>query len=200
MEDYSSSFVKEEKKNYSATKAQGGWVPSCLVPPFLEQSSKMMPAAIPPKSDQHAFQPLTTQSVLSVHKKAVDSCLLLHSAFGVLSAHSPRPCTHTHRERETWPDCALSLLQRHSGLGPLRPLSGHVQSQLWCILHICSIFKNCNNPKRSKKGIWILWRGRRQDSDYSEKKCLNYLATTKLKSFGSWLIFLIFHLLPILLA
>lgn len=122
--------TKKRRRITGPQKYREGALPSVLVLPLLEQSSKRMSANITPKSDRRAFQRLSTQSVLSVHKEAWDSCWLLHSALSVMLAHSPRPCTHTEKERETWEDYARSRLQRPSGPGFPSCLSGHVQSQL----------------------------------------------------------------------
>lgn len=190
--------TRKRRKNTGPQKYREGASLSVLVLPLLEQSSKTMPANTTPKSDRHAFQLLTTQSVLSVHKKARDSCWLLHSAVSVMLAHSPRPCTHTEKERETWEAWSCSLLQRRSG--PRRPccVSGHIQAQLWGHLHICNIFIN-NNPKINERimnslkekeaMLMITVKG-------DSVECFRCLATTKFKDSGIWLVFLFSHFPP----
>jgi hypothetical protein len=92
-------LIKKRRKITGPLKHRPGKFLFVLVMPFLEQSSKMMPANTAPRSDQSAFQLPATQSVLSVCRKA---CWLLHSALSVMLAHSPRPRTHSEeRKRNT---------------------------------------------------------------------------------------------------
>lgn len=149
---------KEEEENDKVAEVQRRSFAFCSCSSTLRTIQQMMPVSTTPKWDQHAFQLLSTQSVLSVHKKAWDSCWFLHSAFNVILAYSPRPCTHTGKEGQT---CKTGrapwLLQRHLGPGFQAVSLVTFKLNIGDILHICSIFINNNNLKIDKG--YEFWEG-----------------------------------------
>lgn len=163
-------WTTKRRKTIEPPKYREGVLPSVLVLPLLEQSSKMKPANATPKSDRHAFQLLTTQSVLSVPKKAWDSCWRLHSAFSVMMAHSPRP-SPTQRKRNMVRPVVLADSYKDIQAPAFQAVCLAMCSlNFGDILHICNIFINNNSQKINKRGLWIFWKRRRQCNVYSERQ------------------------------